>query len=398
MKILLINTASYPNIGGVENSLNYIAKELINQSHEVIIVSFDSIKNEVDYIEHNGVWYYKIPLRAAVGAPMRLFYLNKAVKKEIGKIIEDFKPNEIWSRSALLSFCVKRLNLNIPITQIYATTAWLHTKGTYFTKDKLGVWKRIKFVIFFLMDFPTMFLIEQFLVTRTKSVVFSDLMVHQLNKNYKNIKKLLKIPPGIDHSIFSIENASKYDLEFNKKYPMLKDGYLLYVGRLSSAKNIDLLIEGYGKSELKYPLVLVGSGSHQSFLESKVNTLGIDKNVFFVGKQTDLLPSFYTNAKLTILPSTIETFGQVIIESMACGTPVMGFGRKEKYNNGILTAFSEIIVNGRTGVEMNEVSIESIELGVNNFLKTEIDYKSNCIKESENYFWGKFIKKMINAV
>jgi glycosyltransferase involved in cell wall biosynthesis len=395
MKILLINTASYPNIGGVENSLNYIAKELINQSHEVIIVSFDSIKNEVDYIEHNGVGYYKIPLRAAVGAPMRLFYLNKAVKKEIGKIIEDFKPNEIWSRSALLSFCVKRLNLNIPITQIYATTAWLHTKGTYFTKDKLGVWKRMKFVIFFLMDFPTMFLIEQFLVTRTKSVVFSDLMVHQLNKNYKNIKKLLKIPPGIDHSIFSIENASKYDLEFNKKYPMLKDGYLLYVGRLSSAKNIDLLIEGYGKSELKYPLVLVGSGSHQSFLESKVNTLGIDKNVFFVGKQTVLLPSFYKNAKLTILPSTIETFGQVIIESMACGTPVMGFGSSRNYKNGVFNAFNEIIENGITGIVLYDVSIVYFAKAISEFDLSNNIYLNSCLQKAQQYHWKMFIKKLI---
>lgn len=394
MKVLLMNMSAYPNVGGVENSLNYIAKELIKNGYEVVVVSFSSLLSKENRFTHSNVNYITFPIEDSFGAPMRFLRVRRAVKKYIKDLLLEFCPDQIWSRSTILAYCVSKLGIPIPITQIYATTAFLHTKGTYFTKDKLGFIKRLKFIIYFMMDYPTMFLIEKHLVKYSKSIVFSNLMLEQLSKSYSKIKELQKIPPGLDHSVFSLENANSLQPIFEKEFPKLKEGYLLYVGRLSSAKNIDLLIEGYAKSEKRFPLVLVGEGSHKSFLIRKTLDLGIENKVFFVGKQSELLPTFYYNAKLSVLPSTIETFGQVITESMACGTPVLGF-EKTKTNN-VLNAFSEIVKDGDTGIVMSQVSSDNLAKSLNNFYANSYDLSSeNCKKQAGNYSWDNFIKNLI---
>ena len=117
--------------------------------------------------------------------------------------------------------------------------------------------------------------------------------------------------------------------------------------------------------------------------------------MYFVGKQTDLLPAFYKNAKLTVLPSTIETFGQVIIESMACGTPVLGFERDN--SNNVLNAFAEIVEDGVNGVTMSSVSCESVKEKLDDFYNnSRSGFEQKCLNESLKYSWNHFINNLIN--
>lgn len=100
---------------------------------------------------------------------------------------------------------------------------------------------------------------------------------------------------------------------------------LLYVGRLSPEKNIDLVIAAYRELQAEQSfravrLVLVGDGPERVRLEK----LGSD--VIFAGMQTgEALSEYYASADVFVFASQVETFGNVVPEAMASGLPVLAF-------------------------------------------------------------------------
>jgi glycosyltransferase involved in cell wall biosynthesis len=105
---------------------------------------------------------------------------------------------------------------------------------------------------------------------------------------------------------------------------------LLYVGRYTGVKRIPLLIRAYARARERFPvrapLVLVGGypgeweGEHP--LEV-VRETGVD-DVFLAGWHGhDDLPLALNAADVVVLPSVHEQFGQVLVEGMACGLPVI---------------------------------------------------------------------------
>jgi len=100
---------------------------------------------------------------------------------------------------------------------------------------------------------------------------------------------------------------------------------LLYAGRISKDKNLDLLFEIYDKLTEKYPhnrikLFLVGDGPYRIKLEKKRKS----KKIFFAGKLEPIdLAAYYNMADLLLFPSNTDTFGMVVLEAQACGLPAV---------------------------------------------------------------------------
>jgi glycosyltransferase involved in cell wall biosynthesis len=122
---------------------------------------------------------------------------------------------------------------------------------------------------------------------------------------------------------------------------------LLYVGRYTEVKRIPLLIRAYARAkprfEMRAPLVLLGGypgeweGQHP--LEV-VEQEGVD-DVFLAGwRGHRYLPRGLNAADVVVLPSVREQFGQVLVEGMACGLPVIA---KDAYGP------AEIVDHGETG-------------------------------------------------
>ena len=152
----------------------------------------------------------------------------------------------------------------------------------------------------------------------------------------KNIEVL---PLGVDDSIFK----EKTIIEKNSSIKQL-----LFVGRISRLKQIEVAIDSLvvlKNKNIECILNIVGPISDLTYyneLKNLIIQLELIDNVNFIAsvKQKQLV-SFYQDADVLLLPSKHESFGMVITEAMACGTPVIsleGSGGPE-----------EIIANGFDG-------------------------------------------------
>jgi glycosyltransferase involved in cell wall biosynthesis len=133
------------------------------------------------------------------------------------------------------------------------------------------------------------------------------------------------IPNGVDTSRFR-------RIERNKAREIMGfDGSpsFLYVGRLVSKKGLFTLILAFRDVLKEIPdarLRIAGKGTLRKVLSSMVKALGIEENVDFLGYVPDeLLNPLFSSSDIFVLPSSFgESFGIVILEAMASGTPVIG--------------------------------------------------------------------------
>jgi glycosyltransferase involved in cell wall biosynthesis len=90
----------------------------------------------------------------------------------------------------------------------------------------------------------------------------------------------------------------------------------LSVGRVAKEKNLDAFLS----LQLPGSKVVVGAGPDEARLRKKF------PDVRFEGMRSDLeLPRYYSAADVFVFPSLTDTFGLVMLEAMACGTPVAAF-------------------------------------------------------------------------
>jgi glycosyltransferase involved in cell wall biosynthesis len=109
---------------------------------------------------------------------------------------------------------------------------------------------------------------------------------------------------------------------------MLPRPYILNVGTLEPRKNLDGLLKAFAAAKKKgipHQLVVTGAkGWGESRIAPLVKDLGIEGSVTFTGFiADDDLTHLYREADFFVYPSLYEGFGLPVLESMACGTPVL---------------------------------------------------------------------------
>ena len=132
--------------------------------------------------------------------------------------------------------------------------------------------------------------------------------------------KLKIFPRGLDHQLFNPEQRNP---AFWSKYGAATNGLvrLLYVGRVSKEKDLDVLAQAYRRLReegLSIQLFVVGHGPYSETLAELL------PDAIFTGylKGKELAKA-YASADIFVFPSTTDTFGNVIIEAQASGVPVI---------------------------------------------------------------------------
>lgn len=140
--------------------------------------------------------------------------------------------------------------------------------------------------------------------------------------------KIHVVQLGVADKFYPMERNS-IPPHIHRKYPW--DDYLLYIGILDDPrKNLEGIITAYAalkkRKKIKEKLILCGGGtinkSSISRLLKKVN-LPDDIIVYSRWIPEEEVPYIYNKARLVLLPSFYEGFGLPVLESMACGKPVI---------------------------------------------------------------------------
>jgi glycosyltransferase involved in cell wall biosynthesis len=114
---------------------------------------------------------------------------------------------------------------------------------------------------------------------------------------------------------------------------------ILSVGRLKTQKNHRLLIEAFHKlqSQRDATLAIVGEGSQRPVLEAQIRNLGLQDRIILPGFSATP-GDWYEGADLFVLSSDFEGFGNVLVEALHCGLPIVSTdcpsGPREILGNG----------------------------------------------------------------
>jgi glycosyltransferase involved in cell wall biosynthesis len=168
--------------------------------------------------------------------------------------------------------------------------------------------------------------------------------------------------------------------------------YILAIGRLNRQKGFDILIKSFAKSDLKnmIKLVILGEGKERGNLGKLIAKLNLKNQVLLFGKVDN--PFIYMKcAKFFILSSRYEGFGNVLLEALACRTPVIATNCE--------TGPSEIIENGKNGLLVPVEDENALKLAMEKLFYDRELYKklkTNTWKSVERFGVKNIVKKWIN--
>lgn len=169
--------------------------------------------------------------------------------------------------------------------------------------------------------------------------------------------------------------------------------YVLSLGRMDdNVKQFDKLISAYAKTNLpakNIKLLILGDGTNRYKLQQQVKENNLEDVVLFLGWQKN--PFMYMkNAKFTVLASKNEGFGNVLIESLACATPVIAFD--------CLSGPSEIIQDRQNGLLVENQNFEKLAQAMDLMIKDDNLYhfcKQNSVASIQRFALEKIGKQWL---
>jgi glycosyltransferase involved in cell wall biosynthesis len=167
--------------------------------------------------------------------------------------------------------------------------------------------------------------------------------------------------------------------------------YIVYLGRIIESKGVDLAIKAVLEHNKHASLKIAGkhySGNKKdNYWQEKIEPHLSDLNIEYVGfiNSTAEKQKILQNAKALIIPSIFdEPFGMVMIEALACATPIIGL------SSGAIPE----IINKNVGILVHKTdqsnTIKKLAAAINDMDKID---RLNCRKEFENRFTS---KRMVN--
>ena len=333
-RILIVSDAWHPQTNGVVTTLANICVQAKSQNDTVTLI-------------HPGTFGKKI-----VKSYPNLSIYHIPEYQILSYLDEEYDHVHIATPETCLgSHFVKTCNkYKLNYTTAYHTKFPEFLQANYFLPTMFG-WAWINYVLKNSMN----------IITTTPS------MVNELQQKIQN-QKIIPWIRGVDHVKFQ----QKVDLDNVRK--MCGHPIVITVGRISPEKSIEDFCKcQFGERQTK---IVIGDGPDKDYLAKKYS------DVIFVGYQKhEELIQWYQAADCFVFTSKKDTLGAVMLEAMACGTPVAAYP---------VTGPIDIIKNG-----VNGWTADDLEFAVKKCL--DID-RNSVYNESLKFSWAESYVQFKNAL
>lgn len=356
-------------VGGVEQGVVQVTKQLVKNKHSVILLSKQARIDEVKSIFKGSENVKHIPL------PVRTHAIS------FKNVINDsFKIQKIGiSESAdLIHF---PYNWSFPLIKKLPTIITIHDVIPFTFREAMGLFKNL---FIYKPAIRMAAKLNDIIATVSE---FSKLDIS--SKVGVPADKIKVIPNGIRHPY---KPTAELINQLTRKFG-LENGFVLNVGGIHERKNIVRLIHAFAKllKEESYPgkLVITGKVSGAPYQEKMkklcdraIEEEKIDSRVVFTGFISDEeLDNLFSMADLFVYPSLYEGFGIPVLEAMNIGTPVI---------TSNTTALSEVADNA--ALLINPEDVNDIYQGMKKLLNDK-NLKRTLIqkgrKRASEFSWEK---------
>jgi len=327
MKLLLATDAWGPQVNGVVTTLTQMVEGIKSMGHEVEVIATGD--------------YPSIPMPTY--PEIKISIWMKGLKKRI----ENFAPDAIHiATEGPIGQLVRKHCLK----QGYAFTTSFHTRFPEYIRERLPV--PLEWTYPFVRSFHR---------PAFRTLAPTSTLVDELRQ--RGFEHMEVWGRGVDTDLFTPER--KIDLE----YP---GPILLSVGRVAPEKNLKAFLD----LEVEGTKVVVGDGPALNELRE------LYPDVVFPGMKRGVpLAQYFASADVFVFPSLTDTFGLVMLEANACGTPVAAFP---------VTGPVDVLHEGVTGCMRDDLSE-----AINGAFKLE---RSVCREEALKRSWSRIVEQFLRAL
>lgn len=393
LRIAHFTDTFYPNVDGIVTFLDDSIHFLSKRGHKIIVFCPKYGKHKEKYFGKNvkivrlksiPVFTYK-EVKISIARPKKIFQQLKEFNPDI---IHIHAPGTI----GLLGILAAR-KLHVPLIGTYHTLVSEQVdyislgnilglnklKGKLYDSFKIEKFRKkrkdkssLKRIIWYI----SLRIYEKCDVIIAPSKSIANLLKSKLKKN-----NIFYVRYGIDLKKFGPK----------KSYRKSEILSFLYVGRLSFEKNIDVILKAFhilDKKNIDFSLTIVGEGPARKNLVKMIKSFGLQSRISLTGLiHGQNLRRLYQKNDVFVTASTMETFGMVILESLASGTPVIGV---RKY------AIPELVRDGVNGYLAKPYDAVSLSNSIMRIIRnrSKIPYFGrNGVKTVQNYEFEKNMKK-----
>jgi glycosyltransferase involved in cell wall biosynthesis len=320
MKVAMITPFYYPVIGGTESQIENLSLKLngMRISADIVTFNFDRSMKPIPFPQVEKINGLKVTKVATLNYLPTILHHNKI------NFMINFIPRKL--NCILNEYDVLHFHNEVDLT--LPAFSYRIRRPKVFHLRCLSVTYPI-----FRRNFVCRYLLKKIadIYIAQSKYVFRLLSNLGIDK-----KKIEVIPNAIDVSLFEPKGQKAKNR-------------LLYVGRIEKYKGLHVLLKALKLVHIPVELLIIGPMSKESSYKQKIMSLIAElrektsHKVDYLGpKKFCELLSYYQSASIVVIPSLNESFGNVILESLACETPVIASsvgGIPEivrNYENGIL--------------------------------------------------------------